>query len=255
MESKQIWQSKTLWTNLIAIIALVAQTYTGFVIDPEKQVIILGVVNTLLRLITKGEINWGPAGKEGGFARAGLLLALVAGIMALSLLSGCATVPTATDGALSPQSFNDYSSAKAHMDATYAKLAGIPRNDSLTALTFCKSDEASQDPSDVQNCPQCATSVLIMLDDMDKDRADLDSDFKTIQGALLGIQGGPGVITLATMALYSKKKINPTARFSSIYDRFMKNWTSVQHNCWSPTVTKELFKGINKAGASMVHLP
>jgi len=42
MEAKPIWLSKTLWVNVVSIIALVVQTYAGFVIDPEKQVVGVG---------------------------------------------------------------------------------------------------------------------------------------------------------------------------------------------------------------------
>ena len=173
-------------------------------------------------------------------------------ILPLLLLSACATTQATPDTPLTPQSFDNFSSAKAQMNAVYANLTGIPRTDAQTAIAFCKSPDASQEPTDEQNCPQCGTSVLILLDDLDTDKASIDSAFKTIQGAVLGLEGGPGIITLATKALYSKNKVDPTAQFSAIYNRFMKNWTSVQHNCWSPAVTKELLKGINAAGMSMV---
>lgn len=55
---KRFYQSKTFWVNAISIIAILVQTQTGFVIDAEKQVIILGAVNTLLRFITKEPIEW-----------------------------------------------------------------------------------------------------------------------------------------------------------------------------------------------------
>lgn len=55
---KKFWLSKTFWVNVLAIVALIVQTYTGFVIDPEKQVVILGVVNTILRFATKEPIEW-----------------------------------------------------------------------------------------------------------------------------------------------------------------------------------------------------
>ena len=49
----KIWyQSKTLWVNLIAIVALIAQAQFGFVIAPEGQVGILAVINLILRAIT-----------------------------------------------------------------------------------------------------------------------------------------------------------------------------------------------------------
>ncbi len=55
---KKFWQSKTFWVNLIAIVALVLQQYTGYVITPEKQVAILSVINVVLRFVTKEPIVW-----------------------------------------------------------------------------------------------------------------------------------------------------------------------------------------------------
>ena len=51
--TKKFYQSKTFWVNVIAAIAIGVQTQTGFVIDPSVQAIVLSVVNTGLRLITK----------------------------------------------------------------------------------------------------------------------------------------------------------------------------------------------------------
>ena len=55
---KKPWASKTLWVNILGVVGILAQTYTGFVIGPELQVMILGVINVILRLITKEEISW-----------------------------------------------------------------------------------------------------------------------------------------------------------------------------------------------------
>ena len=55
---KKPWKSKTLWLNILGVAGILVQTYTGFVISPELQVMILGVINVILRLITKEEIIW-----------------------------------------------------------------------------------------------------------------------------------------------------------------------------------------------------
>lgn len=86
MEVKPIWLSKTLWVNVISIIALVVQTYTGFVVDPDKQVVALGMINALLRFITKAPVVW-PSSGQGGAGLGVLALAVI-------LASGCATVET-----------------------------------------------------------------------------------------------------------------------------------------------------------------
>jgi len=95
-EAKPIWQSKTLWANVIAIGALLLQTYTGFVIDPEKQVGLLGMINVVLRLITKKPVNWGSS--EQGVITLRLLPLLLLGALCLALLPACASNPRITAG-------------------------------------------------------------------------------------------------------------------------------------------------------------
>jgi len=55
---KKFYKSKTLWVNILAIAGLIIESYTGHVLTPETQAMILGAVNILLRLITKEEIAW-----------------------------------------------------------------------------------------------------------------------------------------------------------------------------------------------------
>ncbi len=55
---KKWWTSKTLWINIIALAALALQGAQGWVISPEYQIMILGVVNMILRAVTKSEIVW-----------------------------------------------------------------------------------------------------------------------------------------------------------------------------------------------------
>ena len=57
MDKKGWWRSKTLWVNLVAGLALLAQSQMGFVIDGEVQAAILAFVNLLLRLITKEPVG------------------------------------------------------------------------------------------------------------------------------------------------------------------------------------------------------
>lgn len=53
------WASRTLWVNAIAIAAMVAQGVTGKVlINMELQATILGVINMVLRFVTKTPISW-----------------------------------------------------------------------------------------------------------------------------------------------------------------------------------------------------
>jgi len=52
MELKVWYKSKTLWTNIIALIALLVQAQYGFIILPEEQIAILAVINLILRGLT-----------------------------------------------------------------------------------------------------------------------------------------------------------------------------------------------------------
>ena len=58
MNTKRWFRSKTLWTNIIAIVAIVIAAQTGHTVSAEAQVTILGMVNILLRLITKEQLEW-----------------------------------------------------------------------------------------------------------------------------------------------------------------------------------------------------
>lgn len=52
MADKSPLQSKTIWINVIAFIAMIVQTQTGFVISAEEQLAVLAVLNVILRFVT-----------------------------------------------------------------------------------------------------------------------------------------------------------------------------------------------------------
>lgn len=55
---KQWYLSKTLWVNILALVAVILQGVTGKeILSVETQGIILTVVNILLRLVTKQELT------------------------------------------------------------------------------------------------------------------------------------------------------------------------------------------------------
>lgn len=58
IEDKPFYYSKTFWMNLIAIIILLIQTNTSFVIGAEIQVLILAIINIVIRSYTKQPIHW-----------------------------------------------------------------------------------------------------------------------------------------------------------------------------------------------------
>lgn len=55
---KNILKSKTFWANVLAIVAMIIQTQTGFVVSPEIQTTVLGLINVILRSITKDSVSW-----------------------------------------------------------------------------------------------------------------------------------------------------------------------------------------------------
>ena len=58
VSKKQFWLSKTFWVNLIALVAIIVQSQTEFIISPDQQAIILGFINMVLRAKTKEPISW-----------------------------------------------------------------------------------------------------------------------------------------------------------------------------------------------------
>lgn len=57
MEGKKWWESKIMWVNIIAVVAGIVQTQTGFVVDVEAQGAVLAVLNIVLRAITKEAVK------------------------------------------------------------------------------------------------------------------------------------------------------------------------------------------------------
>ena len=55
---KKWYASKTFWVNTLALVATVIQGFTGFVISPELQGILLTLVNIILRWVTNEQIVW-----------------------------------------------------------------------------------------------------------------------------------------------------------------------------------------------------
>jgi hypothetical protein len=55
---KKWYYSKTVWVNFLVFIAVVLQVATGKdLLDPEKQAMIITIVNLVLRKFTKHELN------------------------------------------------------------------------------------------------------------------------------------------------------------------------------------------------------
>ncbi|MFH1027692.1 MAG: hypothetical protein V1791_06795 [Pseudomonadota bacterium] len=128
MDVKPIWLSKTLWVNAIAIAALVVQTYTGYVVDPENQVVALGFINALLRFVTKLPVTWSSPGSGGTPAGLGALALVV-----MLVFSGCATVET-------PQSL----AAKSLLTTRQGVIAAATTVDGLCSQGVMKKADCNQ---------------------------------------------------------------------------------------------------------------
>jgi hypothetical protein len=56
METKSWLESKTLWVNFISIVSVFLAKHFGIEVTAEMTVTILGVINAILRFITKKPI-------------------------------------------------------------------------------------------------------------------------------------------------------------------------------------------------------
>ncbi len=54
---KKWWKSKTVWVNVIALVALLLQSQIGFELNAEETASILVVINLIMRAITKEPLN------------------------------------------------------------------------------------------------------------------------------------------------------------------------------------------------------
>ena len=61
MESKHWWASKTIWVNLLALVAIILNSLYGIELEAEAQAAIatgvLAVLNIVLRAITKEPVG------------------------------------------------------------------------------------------------------------------------------------------------------------------------------------------------------
>jgi len=97
-KGKVFYLSKTFWVNVLAIVALVVQYFTGWVMSAGLQATVLGILNILLRLVTKHPINWvkQPAATvktEKKQTLPGIMIAIVLPVILLSTgIIGCASL-------------------------------------------------------------------------------------------------------------------------------------------------------------------
>jgi len=91
MTGKSPIVSKTLWVNVLAIAATVAQAKYGFVVGPEYQAAGLSVINLILRAITKDKIDWSVTTKDQSGRVALIMMPAIAIIMTgIMFMAGCA---------------------------------------------------------------------------------------------------------------------------------------------------------------------
>jgi len=56
MDSKKWFTSKTVWANVFAVGVLISSKFFGYTIPADYEVYFLGLVNIILRFITKSEL-------------------------------------------------------------------------------------------------------------------------------------------------------------------------------------------------------
>lgn len=54
---KKFYMSKTILANLVALIVLMVELHSGFIISPEEQAALLAVMNLVLRWVTHESIG------------------------------------------------------------------------------------------------------------------------------------------------------------------------------------------------------
>jgi len=55
---KNIFKSKTFWVNVLSIAGMLVQSQTGYIIDPATQAIGLGLINGIIRTVTKEPVTF-----------------------------------------------------------------------------------------------------------------------------------------------------------------------------------------------------
>ena len=55
---KKWYTSKTVWINVVSVAGIMLQSQFGFLITPDMQVMLLGLLNVAVRTVTKEEITW-----------------------------------------------------------------------------------------------------------------------------------------------------------------------------------------------------
>lgn len=92
IKAKPIWLSKTFWVNIVALVAMAVQIFTGFVIDLEAQALTLAFVNLALRIITKSPVTWSDQDKSTLKASIWILPLAVLIAAGAFLQTGCGTI-------------------------------------------------------------------------------------------------------------------------------------------------------------------
>lgn len=95
MDSKPFWASKTIWANILSLIATIATVFgVDLGLTPEVQATIIagvmGVVNIALRLVTKTGVAAGSVDPGGGRLQAAPWACFAAIFLTVWMLAGCA---------------------------------------------------------------------------------------------------------------------------------------------------------------------
>lgn len=192
---KTWYLSKTLWLNIIAVVALLLQAQYGFVLDPEAQAGALALINLVLRLVTGQPLAWNAAPADqsqadGGFIRLPLLFLLTAFACVIAL-AGCATTapPTTND---SPQVIAGKSllAVKSTITAAAASVNTLCKNGTLTIDTCTKAKATYEQAKPAYDA---AVDAYLLTVSLGGDSGDFGRSMARVQAlaaSLLTLAGG-----------------------------------------------------------------
>jgi len=92
---KAFWLSKMFWVNVLAVLLAVVSYVVGFEIPAEVTMAVLGVINVILRAVTKQELSWGDTGA--GKAVTGLVVLML--LQGALFVQGCVKSRSTADAA------------------------------------------------------------------------------------------------------------------------------------------------------------
>jgi len=201
---KPWYASKTLWINLVAIIALAAQTLnSSYVISPEIQGAVLAIINLILRVVTNQPLDWNNASGAGNEtppgppATAGFVLLRLLPLLPLAALlmlaAGCATTGT---GVASEKDSPLILAGKSLLAVKGTIVAAATATDALCKAGKISADKCVQAKAAYETAKpayDAAIDAYLLMTSMGGDSGDFSRSLTRVQSLatdLLALTGG-----------------------------------------------------------------